>query len=175
LPHARNQLSGLHHVILTFATTLYSEEDAPCPRTPHYSPNLKYEYAVRILNLEKRHSYDTRMQTTARSSVRVDAKPTSKSRMLPCKNSWICCRTYRNGRRQITLSHGSSWGRIATRREMAAPIEGCLFSLLAVRSMPGAVRSYLVGAYHLPWNFVHIVIAAHHVTLRSISFTTTDL
>jgi hypothetical protein len=83
-------------------------------------------------------SYDTQ------SSVPVDAKPTVSEHVdepyAAVQEQLDCCRTYRNGRRQITVPHGGGWGRIATRREVAAPP----FLLLAVRSMPGAV---VLGAY----------------------------
>jgi hypothetical protein len=109
-----------------------------CALSPY--DTLQSKYTDHIENFEKRHSYDTGMQTTARSCVSVDAKPTvfvHVDEPYAAVNEQLdCCRTYRNGRWQITLSHGGGWGRIATRREMATPKD----ALSLVRSSVHACR-----------------------------------
>jgi hypothetical protein len=113
---------------------------------------------------EEAQLYDTGMQTTAGSCVSVDAKPTVFVHVdepyAAVQEQLDCCRTYRNGRWQITF-HMVAVGAVSLRDERWRP-RRMPFLLFAVRSMPAARgRRGLSSSFH---GTSCILIAAHHVT-----------
>jgi hypothetical protein len=165
--HASKWLQNTHMVALVMLTFCHDGHDVMfrgrCALSPY--DTLQSKYTDHIENFEKRHSYDTGMQTTARSCVSVDAKPTvfvHVDEPYAAVNEQLdCCRTYRNGRWQITLSHMVAVGAVSLRGERWRP-RRMPFLLFAVRSMPAARgRRGLSSSFH---GTSCILIAAHHVT-----------